>query len=945
MEVLDKIAPAVRSTGPGKALLTGWSGEDYAAAASFQERLDLELTACGSQAAQENLIAHGVNGIHGDFLGDIEGSHRQFSLAIVSGPAVLDRLDPDSTEAFQRDFRHVKAAGRYLAVGGVLVFQTERTRVLGYATWITALVKEYANLQAYAGGGDEVIFIGVRRPAVVKLDRAARDQIITAIRSGALPPHSHAPRFRLPKATSSKVFFRSRKFNPETVDGFVRSVPWGRGKLIRELKGWQRPVIRPAFRLRARHLSYVVASGVLGTIEVTSPFSGDACIIRGVMRREEIASKSPEDNEEMLTSTVKASIIVFNTTRRHLQVIDPDDARQIKSFLDEWAEVLIERVEDEYPVVYDPIEAPYYETFHPYLIRMIDRPLRDGTVNLTSNEKPSLTIPQRHVVATALRCLLGRWALTGNRGDPKDTGAKSFFLQGKPGVGKSIMAARVIEGITLEFAHRKELKVSQAGWPVSVIVTVPGVINEMVAEIKKASRLLEPRIVSSVSDLLSALAHARTNPRPLVLVIPRSMLSQSQTLQPAYRPGHPRYHDLAEEYPVMLCPTCMDVVSVETAPGAAERTPMKYLAPEDLLKHPRKVKTRGKKCPSCDEPLYQEVRKTSWACQHCGHELVLDNLQRCPACRKKVKPRPSNPYQLGAVVKSAFRKAGIKPLVCVVDEAHQDKAEDSARGQAMAWFADLFEKTLAVSGTLYGGKHSTIFHLLYRLIPSFRQQWGVDDAAAFVHRYASWAKYWVDERFDRVVELPGISPLVMAGILLNHTIFLTLQDAGFQLPKRKDVPMFVEMDAQERAAAGALVADVKARLETEGASAEKRVSVSGAELAKLQVHPAGMHLPQMAPFSPAWRCPICGENHGSFGACRHTWQPLGPDGEAVVDEGEEPSGVIPVVDTGWTSVKERKLVRLVQKENAKGRPCLVYAWNTGRQYRICLLYTSDAADE
>jgi hypothetical protein len=328
------------------------------------------------------------------------------------------------------------------------------------------------------------------------------------------------------------------------------------------------------------------------------------------------------------------------------------------------------------------------------------------------------------------------------------------------------------------------------------------------------------------------------------------------------------------------------------------------------------------------------VRKTPWSCQHCGHALVLDNIQRCPACRGKVPPKPANPYQLGAVVKSAFRKADIKPLVLVNDEVHQDRAKDSSRGLAAAWFADLFEKVLGVSGSLYGGKHSTIFHLLYRLIPSFRAQWGVDDVGAFVHRYASWAKYWIDERFDRMVELPGISPLVMAGILLNHTIFLTLQDAGFQLPERTDIPVFVEMGMSEREAAGALAAAVKARLETEGASAEKRVSVSGADLAKLQAHPVGMHLPQMAPFSPAWHCPQCGENHRPVGACDHPWQPLGPNGETAAIEDGPVSVLKPVLDPNWRSRKEAHLLGLVTNENAEGRACLIYLWNTGKAYRI-----------
>lgn len=77
MELLRKIAPALRSTGEGKALLTGWAGDGYDAAAGFQNMLNLELIVCCDRVAQEGLHLHHVNSVYGDFLGDIEGSHRR----------------------------------------------------------------------------------------------------------------------------------------------------------------------------------------------------------------------------------------------------------------------------------------------------------------------------------------------------------------------------------------------------------------------------------------------------------------------------------------------------------------------------------------------------------------------------------------------------------------------------------------------------------------------------------------------------------------------------------------------------------------------------------------------------------------------------------------------------------------------------------------------------
>jgi hypothetical protein len=119
------------------------------------------------------------------------------------------------------------------------------------------------------------------------------------------------------------------------------------------------------------------------------------------------------------------------------------------------------------------------------------------------------------------------------------------------------------------------------------------------------------------------------------------------------------------------------------------------------------------------------------------------------------------------------------------------------------------------------------------------------------------------------------------------------------------------------------------------------VSVSGSDLAKLQIHPVGMHLPQLASFSPGWHCPACGQNHAGIGACTHPWQALDPGGEPVVRYNEDgspepphPDLLTPFFDPGWISTKERKLIDLVREENSAGRACLVYVWNTGAQYRV-----------
>jgi len=55
--------------------------------------------------------------------------------------------------------------------------------------------------------------------------------------------------------------------------------------------------------------------------------------------------------------------------------------------------------------------------------------------------------------------------------------------------------------------------------------------------------------------------------------------------------------------------------------------------------------------------------------------------------------------------------------LCLIDEQHQYKGSDSDQGYAMHHLALASQKIVGLTGTIYGGKASSIFHLLYRISP------------------------------------------------------------------------------------------------------------------------------------------------------------------------------------------------------------------------------------
>lgn len=903
-DLLSLLSKSIRSVPAGRLLLTHWDESDAKIVSEQIKALGQEPIVISAEQTSDQ---ESLNAVIGEFLDEIEASNNQFSIGVVPGHLVETYYKNGDKRAFQAEMQHAKKAIRYLETGGLLFMTVRRKQVELFKSWVGSLMRLFSNMQAFNLTDEIVVIVGVRAAGVraVKRDDALKmhRQIVT----GQLPSYPTTPTFSPPiVASDKKLYIRSKYFDPDSIDKVMKSIPWEEKRVMNDVTGWARPAVTPAFRLRAKHLASLISSGVMGTITLKSPLTGDECVIRGVASREFFenieggSDDKPDSGETVKGSTIETSILVLNIDKKTLTVVDPHDGMVIKTFLEEWGSVLMNEVERTYPVVYDPLVNPYTESFHPFLANMIDRQLSRSAKKLGGSKSPSLTIPQRHTIATALRVLLGRYALKGNRGERNDTGRGAFFLQGEKGVGKSMMGARILEGLVLEYKHRNKLRIGYPGWPITAMVTVPANLKEMAGEIRKASDLLDPVIVKNLKDLQNAIRRAKVNPKPVCLVIPRTMLSVSQRLEPAYVQSGDKFHHLpssSKEYDRLLCPTCANVVSHEIVQRSTGEKDV-YYTKADLIKS--KLKIRGKKCNVCEGPLWQETSKGG--------------------------------YQMAAVAKKLMRKARVKPLAIGFDEIHEDRAGNSTRGQAMAWFADLFDKSFGLTGTLYGGIPSSLFHLFYRMIPEFRESWNIDDVSSFIRRYGNWKRYFNKrkDRWGRLVEMAGISPLLMAGFVINYSVFLTLADSGFDMPNRSFIPGFNKLSELEMSGLNGIIDEAKANLiiEEDPVTKHKKMKVRNIDQHRLRVFPVGMHLPQFISYSPAWICSECKEGKAPFGNCPHEWG-MGP-----AEPGSSIRYVLPILDPDFRSEKERALIEVVQKEKEEGRPCLIYVYNTGPDYQI-----------
>ena len=137
------------------------------------------------------------------------------------------------------------------------------------------------------------------------------------------------------------------------------------------------------------------------------------------------------------------------------------------------------------------------------------------------------------------------------------------------------------------------------------------------------------------------------------------------------------------------------------------------------------------------------------------------------------------------------------------------KGQSTDRGHAFGTLVQASKRTLAMTGTLFGGFATSLFYLLHRLDPRLGSEFTWSDGQRFAGLYGvlervtkhnggdsdddDYGHYTgLRRRSTRVVERPGISPALVTR-LLDSTIFLTLEDLGFELPKYAEHPVVLDM--------------------------------------------------------------------------------------------------------------------------------------------------------
>lgn len=157
----------------------------------------------------------------------------------------------------------------------------------------------------------------------------------------------------------------------------------------------------------------------------------------------------------------------------------------------------------------------------------------------------------------------------------------------------------------------------------------------------------------------------------------------------------------------------------------------------------------------------------------------------------------------------------------IVDECHQYSSTTTSQSRAITRLASACLKALFMTGTLYGGRASSVFQLLHRIDPTFRVVYAhnaVDQFSAdfgFFEEVVTTTESHVYGRSlketRKVKEIPGMNP-AMVPIILPYTNFVKLRDLELDLPPYTEHVHRISMDPEVARAYGPFIDEIRSAI-------------------------------------------------------------------------------------------------------------------------------------
>ena len=626
----------------------------------------------------------------------------------------------------------------YVQPGGVLAFLVPQQRLSVSASYLTA---HYTDIRLWRFPDEEYqayrqVVLLARKKAGPERDASAARALIE-LAKGALEPLTAGacPPYAIPRAGAAPLFAAS-EFDPLAAAREAGAEAWP--TLAGRLWPREAPRIRPLMPMKKGHVAQFAVAGLLSNV-VLHDEAGDPFVVKGQAEKSTVVKVA--EGEDSVTRTerdvLQTRLTLLDVRRRRFVAVDMGGAIRGEAT----ARGDGEDLEDQEQAAAYPAPRPLDETMG--LDAFLERFKESITTRILADYRPLYTPLQRDLYADRLRLLKRR--LMGAQSDvvravalALRSGRRGVFVNGKMGTGKTTVS------LAAAWCHgaRSILVLCPPHltrkWQREVLATVPGA---------RVGIATTPADLHAILDTPAD----RWHQGPLITIISRERAKL-------------RY---------------------ATVPCAATRT-VRILDDDGAL-----VTRTRLSCPDCGRLLVDKE----------GVPLTMAILKRrkhyCPDCRAALwQADRTGPRRvaLADYIKAQLPRAYD---LLIADEVHQFKGRGTAQGFALATLAGLIPQTLALTGTLFNGLSTSLFYLMYRLIPEVRAEFGVNDETAWAARYGILERVTVyreneEAREDgaqskrrsgntRVEEKPGIMPALVVR-LVEHTVFMNLADVAEGLP-------------------------------------------------------------------------------------------------------------------------------------------------------------------
>jgi len=564
------------------------------------------------------------------------------------------------------------------------------------------------------------------------------------------------PRYAFPPPrTKQRFVFAPKVITPELALQAVQADGAQFGAGFQRLLQPPPPVenVRPVVRPRGGQLALVLAAGLFNGIVVQTE-EGRAAVRSTVEPVEQLVEGGDIDDADETTTEREVyrtrPQVTITLLNQQGEITDMSGDAALVDFIGRHKTALLNYLDQHF--------TPLYDFDYGELAPILNR------VRIKGNR---LYETQKHVTAATYTALQHR---------------KGVIVVGEPGVGKTAL------GATLAIALRPHMKPDQ----VVIITSPPHLTGKWQREIEMVAQSVGVRVHAAILkrvDDVRAFMEADLPQTLKVGIIPREMAKLGEGWQPAVqwrivrtarwnsREARPDNltGDRIVSLKVPICPSCSATVT-RTRNGEA------VIADEGWLSR------APQKCPSCGSPLWQFSRTFS-----------------APKPGEKF-PRRNPRMPLADYIAAVFPH---RVYLYLCDEVHEAKSTGTDQGAAMMTLAQTAEKVVGLTGTLYGGTASSLYGLEFTFNARVRHNypWGTKGQAGWVRdmgaleriveyrpEYDKGGHYTGKRRIEqKPKEAPGCSPLLVREII-DHTVFVGLQDIGRAMPDFEEIPVPIPMD-------------------------------------------------------------------------------------------------------------------------------------------------------